>query len=49
MFLTSSVFSLRSSVSVIWGSEVTFQGWILCAAAEARQRAARPSLTEQTE
>ena len=43
--LTSSVFSLRSSVSVIWGSEVTFQGWILSAAAEARQRAAPPPPT----
>lgn len=34
--------SLRSSVSVIWGSEVTFPGWILSAVAEARQRASPP-------
>lgn len=36
--LASSVFSLCSSVDVIWGSEVTFQGWILSVAAEGQTK-----------
>lgn len=46
--LAAGVFSLHSGMSVVWGSEVKFQGLILSAVAEGRQKSVAASPTALT-